>query len=205
MMLRIMRNTSVAEALFPKTRQGILAATYGQPERSWYLSELADWLGTTPSSLQRELETLAQSGILRKRKEGDRLYFQAEQDSPVFAPLKELVAQTLGTVAALKGAFAPFAGKIEFAFAYGSAARREESAASDVDVLIVGTIGLAELAPILRELEKRFKREFNASCYKPEEFRQKANKQNHFLTRVLSDEKIFILGSSDDLDRIVKQ
>lgn len=200
--LRIMPKSSLSDVLFPKTRQNILAATYGQPERWWYLSELADWINTTPSSLQRELESLANGGILRKRREGNRVYFQAETDSPVFAPLKELVIQTLGMIPALNEAFLPFKDKINCAFIYGSVASGKENALSDVDVLVVGSAGLAELAPELRNLERKFKREFNVSCYRTEEFKEKLQMENHFLTKVLKEKKIFIVGDADDLDRL---
>lgn len=82
--LRIMRSSPVLEALFPKVRQGVLAATLTQPGKWWYLSELAQFLHTTPSSLQRELKALAASGILERRREGTRrTYFKAETRSPL--------------------------------------------------------------------------------------------------------------------------
>jgi len=199
-----MRKSNLLSPLFSKTRQGVLAATYGQPERRWYLSELADWLGTSPSTLQRELKSLSETGILKTAREGNRTYFQAETDSPIFKPLRELVAQTHGVVPALKEAFYQFEAQTECAFVHGSVARGEEKPASDVDLLIVGEVGLAELAPTLRRLEKKFKREFNASCFSPEEFKEKARGANHFITAVLKEEKIFIKGAADDLDRLTQ-
>lgn len=202
MILCIMRISNLADVLFPKTRQGILAATYGQPERSWYLSELATLMHTSPSSLQRELESLSNAGLLRKKRDGNRIYFQAEQDSPIFKSLYELIEQTLGVVPALSEAISPFANKIVCAFVYGSVARAREHTSSDVDLLVTGSVGLAELAPALRELEKKFNREFNVSCYKEAEFINKVEKENHFLTDVLKNEKIFILGDENELDKL---
>jgi len=199
-----MRKPNLSNTLFSKTRNGVLAATFGQPERWWYLSELADWLDTSPSSLQRELKALSSTGILKTRRDGNRIYFQAEADSPIFNPLRELVAQTLGVIPALKESLIQFAAQTEFVFIYGSMARGEEKSTSDVDLLIIGSIGLAELAPTLRRLEKKFKREFNATCFAPEEFKEKARCGNHFLTTVLKDEKIFISGDADDLDRLAQ-
>ncbi len=199
-----MRKPNLSNTLFSKTRNGVLAATFGQPERWWYLSELADWLDTSPSSLQRELKALSSTGILKTRRDGNRIYFQAEADSPIFNPLRELVAQTLGVIPALKESLIQFAAQTEFVFIYGSMARGEEKSTSDVDLLIIGSIGLAELAPTLRRLEKKFKREFNATCFAPEEFKEKARCGNHFLTTVLKDEKIFIRGDADDLDRLAQ-
>jgi len=199
-----MRKSNLSNALFSKTRQGVLAATYGQPERRWYLSELANWIGTAPSSLQRELKSLSQTGILKTVREGNRTYFQAETDSPIFNPLKELVAQTLGVIPALQEDFYQFDNRLECAFIYGSVARGEEKSTSDVDLLIIGSIGLAELAPTLRRLEKKFNREFNATCFAPEEFKGKVRGANHFLTAVLKEEKIFIRGDDNELDRLAQ-
>src|SRR5260370_35467540 len=94
--VRNMRNYSVLTALFPQVRQGVLAATLGQPDKWWYLSELAGRLGTSPSSLQRELSSLVASGILVHRREGKRAYFKAETHSPVFRDLQQLFEKTAG-------------------------------------------------------------------------------------------------------------
>jgi AraC-like DNA-binding protein len=88
--IRNMRSSSSLTALFPQVRQGVLAATLGQPHKWWYLSELADRLGTSPSSLQRELSSLVASGILMHCREGTRAYFKAETQSPVFRDLQRL-------------------------------------------------------------------------------------------------------------------
>jgi predicted nucleotidyltransferase len=199
-----MRKSNLLSPLFSKTRQGVLAATFGHPERRWYLSELADWIGTAPSSLQRELKSLSETGILKTVREGNRTYFQAETDSPIFNPLRELVAQTLGVVPALKEVLFQFDDRIGCAFIYGSVARGEEKPTSDVDLLIVGEVGLADLAPVLRRLEKNFSREVNARCFTPEEFKEKIRGSNHFLTAVLKENKIFIKGGADELDRLAQ-
>jgi DNA-binding transcriptional ArsR family regulator len=85
-----MRNSPILTALFPVVRQEVLAPTLLSPERSWYLSELAADLKTSPSSFQRELEALAKSGILQRRQEGRRIYYRAETASPVFTALRDL-------------------------------------------------------------------------------------------------------------------
>jgi DNA-binding transcriptional ArsR family regulator len=91
-------NTATLDALFPKTRQDILAATLLDPKRSWYLSDLARHLRTQPSSLQRELAALAEAGILRRRTDGNRVYFQADVDSPCFEELRGLMLKAGGAM-----------------------------------------------------------------------------------------------------------
>ncbi len=197
-----MRNKNPIDALFPKIRQSILAATYGQPERWWFMSELAAFIKTTPSSLQRELGSLVESGILRGRRDGNRLYFQAEMDSPIFAPLRELITQTLGIPEKLKKSLLPLGKRIRCAFIYGSVARREEHTRSDVDLIVIGSVGLAEISPVLRELERRFNRQIDVACYSADEFGAKMRAENHFLISVLKTEKIFLIGDDDELEKL---
>src|SRR5271157_1380898 len=121
--IRNMRKSSVLNSLFPHVRRGVLAATLIQPAKWWYLSELADRLGTSPSSLQRELSSLVASGILAHRREGTRVYFKAETKSPVFRELQQLFQKTAGLGPILEQMLRPFGDKIQCAFVYGSVAR----------------------------------------------------------------------------------
>jgi len=198
-----MRNSSVLTALFPRVRQGVLAATLTQPEKWWYLSELATRLGTGPSSLQRELGSLVASGILVRRRDGTRAYFKAETKSPVFRDLQQLFEKTFGLVPVLEQILSPLEHKIQCAFVYGSVARSREHAMSDVDVMVIGEAGLADLSTGLRKAEERLGREVNVTVYSPKEFRQKAKSRDHFLTAVLRGPKRFVKGGPSDLDKIV--
>src|SRR5947207_164254 len=137
-----MRNkASALDSLFPSIRQGVLAATLTRPGKWWYLSELADFLHTRPSSLQRELSSLEQSGILQQRKDGRRTYFKAEVRSPTFRELRSIFEKTVGLIPTLRIALRPFANRIACALVYGSIARREEHATSDIDLMVIGNVG----------------------------------------------------------------
>lgn len=200
--IRIMRKKRPIDALFPKARRDILSATFGQPERWWYMSELAQQFNTTPSSLQRELQSLVSSGILRQRRDGRRTYFQAESASPIFRELRGIIVKTLGLEEAIKEALVEFGDRVACAFLYGSVARRQEHTLSDVDLMIIGSVGLSELSPSLRVLEKKFGREINATCYSPNEFRKKVEAENHFVTSVLKGAKTFLKGDKDELESL---
>jgi predicted nucleotidyltransferase len=200
--IRVMRKSSVIGSLFPKIRQGVLTATLTQPEKSWYLSELAQFLHTTPSSLQRELASLVASGILQQRREGTRVYFKAETRSPIFPELRRLLEKTVGLVPTLQQGLEPFADRIICSFIYGSVARSDEHALSDVDLMVIGNVGLADLAPMLRKAEGRLGRDVNATTYSAKEFRNKVLSKDHFLTTVLRKPKYFVKGSRRDLDEI---
>ena len=187
-------------SLFPKIRQAILASTFMDPDRWWYLSDLARHLDTTPSALQRELERLATIGVLRRRKDGNRVYFQANRECPYFAELQGLMVKTAGIVDVLREALAPAADRIRAALVYGSFARAEEHASSDVDLLVIGEADLAELAPLLRKAEQRLGRPVNVSVRGEQEVGNQRAAGNHFLASILSGSKLFIIGDTHDLE-----
>ena len=124
-----MRTGPSVDALFPKTRQAILAATFGEPRRWWYMRELARHLRLTPSSLQRELASLVRGGILVQKREGKHVYFQAATESPIFQELQGLILKTVGLADVIRDALKPLSDRIRWAFVYGSVARSEEHSA----------------------------------------------------------------------------
>jgi hypothetical protein len=194
-----MRTSRAIDALLPKTRQAILAATLMHPDRWWYLSELAKHLGVRPSSLQRELATLVDAGILQQRCDGNRVYFCPNADCPFLSDLQGLLTKTVGLADVLREALEPFASHIDWAFVYGSIARAEELASSDVDLMIIGRVGLADMAPALRWAETRLNRPVNPTVYSQEEFAAQSTSGDPFLQAVLDGAKLGILGSVHDL------
>lgn len=198
-----MRNNMTAlDSLFPSVRQRVLAATLTRPEKWWYLSESAQFLHTRPSSLQRELSSLEQSGILQQRKDGRRTYFKPETRSPIFRELRSIFEKTVGLIPSLRVALAPLADQVACAFVYGSIARREEHATSDVDLMVIGKVGLGELAPSLRKAETLLGREVNVTNYSVDEFRKKVAQGDHFLTTILKGSLQFVKGEQRDLDAV---
>jgi DNA-binding transcriptional ArsR family regulator len=197
-----MRNKPPLDALLPKTRQGILAATLLQPEKAWYVSELARRMGVPSSSLQRELRDLSEAGILKTHRQGRMSYYQANIDSPLFPDLRGLLLKTAGLVDVLTDALKPVASKVVIAFVYGSIASGDEQSDSDVDVMIVGTVPAPDLALSLRRARDLLGRQINPTTYTPAEFYEKRAAKDHFLTGVLSKPKLFVLGSDDELGEV---
>jgi predicted nucleotidyltransferase len=197
-----MRKSSPIDPLINKTTQGLLAATVLQPDRWWYLSDLAKHLCRRPSSLQTPLAALVSAGILSRRKEGNRVYFRACADCPFLADLQGLMAKTVGLVEVLREALVPLEKRLEVAFIHGSVAKSREGASSDVDLIAVGSLGLVELSPLLEKAEQQLGRPVNANVYSPEEFAKKLAARNHFLCSVLEREKLFVVGKPNDLERI---
>jgi DNA-binding transcriptional ArsR family regulator len=190
------------DALLPKTRQGILAATLLQPEKAWYVSELARRMGVPSSSLQRELRDLAEAGILKTHRQGRMSYYQANVDSPLFPDLRGLLLKTAGLLDVLADALKPVASQVVAAFVYGSMASGGEQNDSDVDVMIVGTVRAPDLALSLRRARGLLGRQINPTTYTPAEFYEKRTAKDHFLTGVLGKPKLFVLGSDDELGEV---
>ena len=200
-----MRKSSSLDALISRTTQGLLAATVLQPDRWWYLSDLAKYLGQSPSSLQVPSASLVTAGILRRRKEGNRVYFQADPACPILGELQGLIAKTVGLADVLRDSLLLLKSRVAVAFIFGSVASSREHASSDVDLMVIGDVGLAKLAPILEKAEKRLGRPVNANVFTAEEFAKKLAQKNHFLRAVLEKEKLFIVGNENDLEGIARR
>ena len=142
-----MRKLRTLDALLPKTRQGILAATLVQPEKAWYVSELARRMGVPASSLQRELHDLSEVGILKTHRQGRMVYYQANTDSPICA---DYCSRRPGLLTFWRKALKPLAARLRTAFVYGSIAAGSEQSDSDIDLMVVGQVSPTELALPLR-------------------------------------------------------
>jgi predicted nucleotidyltransferase len=97
----------------------------------------------------------------------------------------------------------PFGERVYCAFVYGSVARSEEHALSDIDLMVIGNVGLAELAPALRKAESRLGRDVNVTSYSARELRRKVASKEHFLSGVLRGPRQFVKGDQHELDQAV--
>jgi DNA-binding transcriptional ArsR family regulator len=200
-----MRKSAILDVLIPKTRQGILAAVLVQPERAWYVSELARRLGVPSSSLQRELRALSVAGILKSHRQGRMVYYQANAESPVFPDLRGLLLKTAGLVDVLADVLRPLGGSIKYAFVYGSIASEEARSDSDIDLMIIGAVVPAALAVPLRKAREQLGREINPTIYAEAEFSAKVAAEDHFLVDVLTKPRLPVLGTLNDMGKAPRQ
>jgi predicted nucleotidyltransferase len=149
--------------------------------------------------VQRELQVLAQAGILRRTAEGRHVYFQANRESPIYPELHALLLKTAGIVGVVREALAPLADGIRVAFVFGSAARGELRSDSDVDVLVVGDVSFTAVADALATAQTRLGRDVNPTVYPPAELRRKIRTGHHFLLAVLQEPRLFVVGGPDEL------
>lgn len=192
-------STNLASLLFGAYRRDTLALLLLHPETSLHVREIARITGKVPGTLLRELNQLADAGLLIRRPVGNQVHFQANPRSPVFEDLRNVLKKTAGVADVLREALDPVAGKIETAFVYGSLARGDERAGSDIDVMLVGELAFTEAVHALAPAQEFLRREINPNVYARAELRAKLRAGDAFLQRVVADKKIFLIGSDDDL------
>ena len=191
----------MANALFSKVRQRVLAVLFGNPGRSFYANEVIALAQSGTGAVQRELATLSEAGLLTVRRQGNQKHYQANAEAPIFTELRGLVLKTMGLADVLRVALAPLAPQITLAFVYGSVAKQQDTAASDIDVMIVSdALGYADVFDALESATAMLGRKVNPTLYTPAEVAKRTSQDNAFVTRVLQQPKIWLLGSEEQLN-----
>lgn len=187
--------TTMAGALFTATQQRVLGLLFGQPERSFFATELIGLAGSGSGAVQRELHRLAESGLVTVTRLGNQKHYQANRAAPIFEELRGIAVKVFGPAEALRAALAPLAKRIHAAWLYGSVAKSTDRAQSDMDVLIVADdLTLEDVYRALRSAEKRLGRLISPTLYTVKEFQRRRSARNPFLTKVLAGERILLVG-----------
>ncbi len=195
---RASARTGLAGALFSATQQRVLGLLFGQPERSFFATELINLAGAGSGAVQRELQRLVESGLLTVTKLGNQKHYQANRAAPIYHELHGIVVKTLGPAGVIRAALAPLAEKITAALLYGSVAKGGDGAASDIDVLIVADgLTLEAVYAALAPAEKRLGRPVSPTLYTPAEFQRRRAAGNAFLSKVLAGRYLPLIGSLD--------
>ena len=190
--------SGLADALFPKVRQRVLAVLFGTPDRSFYANEVIALAQSGTGAVQRELAALSEAGLLTVSKQGNQKHFQANAAAPVFAELRGLILKTMGLADVLRTALAPLAPQIEAAFVYGSVAKQQDTACSDIDLMIVSpSLGYADVYRALESAAATLGRKLNPTLYAPIELARRIAQDNAFVTRVLQQPKIWLIGTEE--------
>lgn len=198
-----MSNINSMNLLFPAARQRVLAVLLLNAQASFHLRELARLTGNHAGTLARELDKLTQAGLLLRAEQGNQVRYQADVRHPLFDDLAAMFRKTHGAVPMLREALAPLDGQIQLALVFGSVARGTETAGSDIDVLVLGSVGFAELAQALYPLHDMLKREVNPALYSPQEFVERVQAGEAFARELLNKPKLWVKGADDDLAKLV--
>ena len=195
--------SALGDVLFGKARGAILALLYGQPDKQFYYRQITREISdASPGTLQRELDTLSQLGLIERSVGGNQVFYKANIKFPVYPELQALISKTVGVFQVLRSALEPLASRIAVAFVYGSVARQQEHAESDIDVMVVGQVSLEDVVAQLSETERSLRRTLSPTVYSVAEFTRKLNTGNHFLNSVLRREKVFLIGDENELGKV---
>lgn len=191
---------ALSDLLFPNQyRRKVLGLLLMRPEQQIHLRELARVIGAAPGTLKKELDALCGVGLLRAERVGNQVRFCANTAHPVFPELQALIRKTIGLVDALRLSLAPLAGRIDAAFVFGSMASGTESAGSDIDLMVVGDAGFAEIVDATYAAQATLGREINPKVMSASEWQAKKAERNAFLQDVLNKPRIMLIGDADAL------
>jgi len=190
---------SLASVLFTDYRRRVLGLLLLHPERRYHLREIARLTGTVPGTLTRELAKLAEAGVLIKEKVGSQLQFAANRDCPIYEELASILRKTSGVVDVLAEALLPLGEQIEAAFVFGSVASGKETAGSDVDLMVIGSVAYADVVGRLYALQETLGREISPKVYSRAEWRKLCKAQGSFVREVLSRPRLYVVGNDQDV------
>jgi predicted nucleotidyltransferase len=191
-------STRLADALFSRTQQRVFSLLFGQPERAFATSELIALAGSGSGAVQRELQRLVDSKLVVALSTGRQKRYRANASAPIFDELRSIVEKTSGVTEQLRSALAPLGSRVLLALLYGSVAKETDTAASDIDVLLVSDeLALEDVFAALEPAERRLGRHVSPTLYTSEEFRRRQHDRNSFLNRVLAGKHVVLVGTED--------
>ena len=191
---------NLSDALFTTTQQRVLAHLFGEPGRAYSVSELIQATGSGSGAVQRELAKLAGSGLLTVQQVGNQKRYQANREAPIYDEIVSIVRKTFGLASPLRKVLAPLADRINAAFVYGSVAKSRDAANSDIDLMVVADeLSYPDVMGALHPVSEQLGREINPTLYTRAELQKRINADSSFITRVLRQPRIWLIGADSDL------
>jgi len=195
---QIRSHEPLSDALFTETQQRVLGLLYGQPDRSFYIKEILRLTGMGVATIKRELDRMLAAGILHMTRIGNQHHYQANPQCPIYGELIGIVKKTFGVTEVIRQALEPLAEKIDWAFVFGSVASGKETVTSDIDLLIVGDAGFAEVVSVLYSVQETLGREVNPKIYLKDEWIRMKTAKDAFVTEVLAKPRMDVIGGGDE-------
>ena len=190
--------SALADALFSATQQRVLGLLFGQPDRSFFTTEIMSLVGAGRGAVQRELLRLQTSGIVTVKKIGNQKHYQASRESPIYEELCSIIRKTVGLQEPLRSAIENIQDRLQLAILYGSTVKGTDTAKSDIDVLIVSdSLTLEETINLFSPVESFLDRRISCTIYTSHEFAERRRKENPFITRVIEGPHVILAGTLD--------
>jgi len=204
MTTKSIQNDPILKALFTsQARLEVLKLFFLRSSGRHYMREISSLTDQPVRAIQRELARLEDADLLISSVDGNRKYFTANRQSPVFSELRAIMVKTAGIGDQLKKILQEQSDTIQVAFIFGSFARGLETAASDIDIMVIGVITSRELSRLLKPLKEELDREMNPVTIRVHEFQENVEKGDSFTQSILEDPKIFLIGDDDGLQALV--
>ncbi|WP_029148148.1 nucleotidyltransferase domain-containing protein [Methylophilus sp. 5] len=194
----------LSDVLFSEYRKRILGLLLLHPEQSYHVRELARLTHTSAGTLHKELSKLSDAGILQGKRVGNQQHYSANVQCPIFEELASIFRKTSGLVDVIAGALSSVKNQIQFAIVFGSVARGEQQANSDIDVMVIGDIGFGDVVTLLHDSQAILKREINPVVYSMASFKSRVEKNDSFIQAVLNKPKLFIIGTEYELRQLTE-
>jgi predicted nucleotidyltransferase len=179
-----------------KARQRLLAYYFANPTARLHLRDLAERLDIDPANLSKELRRLETEGLFRSELSGRQKYFQLNRGYPLFAEVRSIVSKTVGASSLIAQSLEKIDG-IEQAYLYGSFASNQQDAASDIDVLVIGTPHDEALAEAMRKIERQLGREVSYTVLTRREFDSRRKRKDAFLENVWHNKRVLLIGPNE--------
>lgn len=187
----------LAELLSSRVKAEIFRLLFGLAPREMHVREIERQSGLADATVRQELQRLLRLGVIEVRPDGNRTYYRANRQHPLYADIRNLTLKSNGFVSALRERLA--APEIKLAFIFGSIAAGTEKAESDIDLFVIGSLGLRKLSRLLSGLEAQLGREINPHIFTVEDFKQRRQTREHFVSNVMAAPKLFVIGNEDEL------
>ena len=193
---------TLAKIVCSRVRAEIFRVLFGLRKEPVHLREIQRQTGFSIGAVRQDMEKLVKLDLVTRRKDGNRVYYAANENHPLTIDIRQMVLKTVGLADMLREALSDKG--IQAAFVFGSLATGADRAASDVDLMVIGDIGLRKVSDLLAGIDDRVGREVNPFILTPDEFAKRMREKEHFVSSVMGAEKIFIVGSSDDLETMAR-
>ena len=186
--------------LSSRTRAEIFTILFGLNPNELHIREIARRSQLSEASIRQELNKLAGLDLVISRRDSNRVYYCANKDNPLYKEIHAIVLKTTGLVEVLMVALED--SQIEVAFVFGSFATGEESANSDIDLMIIGDIGLRAVSRLLSGVPEKIEREINPHVMTRKEYISRKISGDHFVLNVLKGPKLFVEGDQNEFEEL---
>lgn len=189
------------DIIISRVRVKILTLFLSHPGVIFHVRDIVRRCNEEINAVRRELAHMEKAGMVAKEQRANRLFYAMRREYPLYCELLALIGKTSGLGWEILKNKAKL-GKIKFAMISGALLRGiPKQDASDVDLLVVGTVVLPELAQLVKAEEVRRERELNYTVMTEEEFSFRKQRRDPFVLSVLAGSRLMVIGDEEELVR----